>query len=369
MTGNVDIEKWLIVDQVPNLGPAGFARLLQWVDGDINHLFQQTHANLLQAGLDAEQIHALLNPDAVLLQKSLHWLNVNPLHFVLTIQDPLYPVALAQITRPPALLYGIGQLNLLSKSQLAIVGSRNPTVSAKEVAKRIAQQLAECGWVITSGLAIGIDGLAHRGALNADSATIAVLGTGIDIMYPRRHQRLAEEIIDKQGCILSEFSPGTPALAANFPRRNRIISGLSMGTLVVEAAIKSGSLITARLAAEQGREVFAIPGNINNPLVKGCHYLIKNGAKLVEDINDINEEFQTLSFMAKNNCEKKPEKSTEQGLATDKLLDSVDYEVTAIDVVTERSGLPLEVVTATLLEYELRGLVATVSGGYIKLGG
>jgi DNA processing protein len=217
-------------------------------------------------------------------------------------------------------------------------------------------------------LAIGIDGLAHQGAILGSGLTIAVLGTGIDYTYPRRHVQLAQQILEMGGTLISEFAPYTPVRPENFPRRNRIISGLSLGTLVVEAAIKSGSLITARYAIEQDREVFAIPGNIHNPLSKGCHYLLKQGAKLVEDLGDINEEFQNLSIWKEHSSENKTQKNVNQGLATDLLLDSVDFEATPLDIVAERSGMPVSLVMSQLLEYELRGLVTAVQGGYLKLG-
>lgn len=369
MTADVRIQQWLSVYLLPEFGPARFERVLQSIQGDIPRLFEFEHTELSSLGLTNEQINALKSPNQTQLDSCFNWLHSNPQHFILSLDDPAYPLSLAEITRPPPILFGIGEPSLLSDTQLAIVGSRNPSVSGKETAKSLAKKLSEQGWLITSGLAVGIDGCAHRGALDAGKPTVAVLGTGIDMVYPRRHTGLAAQIIEQGGCLLSEFIPGTPPAPHNFPRRNRIISGLSKGTLVVEAAIKSGSLITTRYALEQGREVFAVPGNINNPQSKGCHFIIKNGAKLVEQVEDINEEFQNLSFVRQKVTEKKPQKTSEESLATDKLLDSVDYEATAIDVVAQRSGLPLEVVTATLLEYELRGLVTTISGGYIKLRG
>jgi DNA processing protein len=201
-----------------------------------------------------------------------------------------------------------------------------------------------------------------------EGKTIAVLGTGIDQIYPRRHYELAARIIENNGTIISEFAPETPVRPDNFPRRNRIISGLSVGTLIIEAAIKSGSLITARYALEQDREVFAVPGNINNPLSQGCHYLIKQGAKLVACVEDINDEFQNLKIWKESESAKKLQINATESLASDLLLDSVDFEVTPLDVVAERSGIPVAQVMSQLLEYELRGLVTAVSGGYLKLG-
>ncbi|WP_416306806.1 DNA-processing protein DprA [Neptunicella sp. SCSIO 80796] len=369
MTEDVRLKQWLTVYLLPQFGPAAFDQVLQATHGKLEQLFAWDVGDLLRAGLTDLQISSLKNPDQSKLDVCLNWLYSSKQNFLLTIQDPGYPSQLREISRPPPVLFGIGNQAILEQPQLAIVGSRNPSVGGKEIAKSMARALSEQGWVVTSGLAVGIDGCAHQGAIDAAKPTVAVLGTGIDKVYPHRHQRLAKQIIEFEGCLLSEFIPATPAAPHNFPRRNRIISGLSKGTLVVEAAIKSGSLITTRFALEQGREVFAVPGNIHSPQSKGCHFIIKNGAKLVEGVDDINEEFQNLSFINAYAPEKNTQKTGEQGLATDKLLDSVDYEATAIDVVVQRSGLSLEVVTATLLEYELRGLVTTISGGYIKLRG
>jgi len=213
---------------------------------------------------------------------------------ILTLHDPAYPALLKEIADPPPLLFVRGDPAVLSRPQLGIVGSRNPTPGGRSLAEDFARSLSRCGLVVTSGMALGIDAAGHRGALRGGGTTLAVAGTGPDRIYPARHRDLARAIVE-QGAIISEFAPGTPALPSNFPRRNRIISGLSLGVLVVEAACRSGSLITARLAAEQGREVFALPGSIHNPLARGCHHLIRQGAKLVEDIEDIVEELGPLA--------------------------------------------------------------------------
>jgi DNA processing protein len=248
------------------------------------------------------------------------------------------------------------------------VGSRTPSPQGRENAKYFASHLSECGWTITSGLALGIDGLSHQGAMLGGFITIAVLGTAIDKMYPRRHIGLAEKILLNDGVIISEFAPNTLGRAEYFPRRNRLISGLSVGTLIVEAAIRSGSLITARCALEQNREVFALPGSIHSPMSAGCHHLIQQGAKLVTCVEDINEEFQHLILPSLTKKEDKLEKNMLQSLALDKLLDSVDFEVTPLDIVAQRSGIEVADVMSRLLEFELRGIVAAVPGGYIKLG-
>ena len=358
-----DILAWLVLNQAPDIKPALLHRLLKRYAPD--DLLQLPSHHLQALGLSQTAISALREPNQHWLDCAQRWLSAGEQHSVLTLHDDDYPEPLRQIAQAPPLLFGLGNRALLNRCQLAIVGSRNPTVQGKAHASEFATELVRRGWVVTSGLAIGIDAAAHQGALAYGDSTIAVLGCGIDHIYPQRNLNLAERILQQQGMILSEFAPGIKPLAQYFPRRNRIISGLSKGVLVVEAALKSGSLITARYALEQGREVFAIPGSIHSPMVKGCHYLIQQGAKLVESVDDILAELPSVGLA----IAEKPEKSNIQRLATDSLLDSVDYEVTTIDVVAERSALSIEQVTATLLEYELRGLVASVPGGYVKLRG
>jgi DNA processing protein len=253
-----------------------------------------------------------------------------------------------------------------------MVGSRNASINGRENAFEFAKQLADLGWVITSGLALGIDGAAHKGVLAINGKTIAVVATGLDQVYPARHKELAKSILNNDGAIVSEFLPNTPPKPGYFPKRNRIISGLSVGVLVVEATIKSGSLITARCAIEQNREIFAIPSTINNPQGKGCHWLIKQGAKLVEDIADIVDEIEQLPISGLNlstNKEKEVrlEKSQKQNLFNDSLLASVGYEITPVDIVVSRSKLPINVVLTRLTMLELKGLVATVPGGYLRV--
>ena len=354
---------------VKGVGPATLNKLIAKSHLSLVELCHLSGSVLQHMGFNPEQVKQIQQPDKAMLERVNLWLCSHAENFVLTRDSSNYPALLKEISDPPILLFGRGNSALLTQPQLAMVGSRKPSASGMQNAKAFAHRLEQTGWVITSGLALGIDTCAHQGALHANGKTIAVLGTGADVVYPKRNQTLAKDILDNNGCIVSEFLPGTPAKAEHFPRRNRIISGLSHGTLVVEAAIKSGSLITARYALEQNREVFAVPGNIHNPSAEGCHYLIKQGAKLVESIADINEEFQTLSFVSPESLEKNNKKSDLENLASDKLLVSVDYEATSIDLVAERSGIPAVEVMAQLLEYELRGLVASVPGGYIKLGG
>jgi DNA processing protein len=364
-TSESELENWMLLAQIPNFSVAKLTKLKQREGLDLAALRLLSKARLQNLGFNVAQIKSITAPDRRQFEANFRWLNAKPGRFILPFNHSQYPSLLKQIASPPVLLFGYGSATQLNDYQLAIVGSRAPTPSGKELANQFACQLAEFGWTITSGMAIGIDGCSHQGALRANKATIAVLGTAIDKLYPNRHITLAEEIISNQGVIISEFAPKTKSNPAFFPRRNRIISGLSMGTLIVEAAIKSGSLITAKYAMEQNREVFAIPGSIRNPLSAGCHYLIQLGAKLVTSINDINEEFRHLAMIE---IEPKTEKNMSQSLASDQLLDSVDFEVTPLDIVAQRSGIKVTDVMSQLLEYELRGLVATVPGGYIKLG-
>jgi DNA processing protein len=367
-SGQLPLEHWLTLEQVPRFGIAKLQRMLSRHRIKAEEIFAADSSTLSHFGFNPSQIQVIHSPNQRYIERSIAWQLGAPDRFILPFGHPAYPSLLGEIAVPPMLLYGCGDTNLLCMAQIAIVGSRNPSPSGKENTKYFANSLSNCGWTITSGLALGVDGLAHQGALFGRGLTVAVLGTGIDYIYPRRHVRLAEKILENGGTLISEFAPNTPIRPENFPRRNRIISGLSLGTLIVEAAIKSGSLITARFAIEQDREVFAVPGNIHNPLSKGCHYLLKQGAKLVEDVGDINEEFQNFNIWKEYRIENKTQKNVNQDLASDLLLDSVDFEATPIDIVAERSGIPVSLVMSQLLEYELRGLVTAVPGGYLKLG-
>jgi len=296
---------------------------------------------------------------------------------IITFDDSAYPILLKQIYDPPLVLFVQGNVSLLNRDQLAIVGSRNATVNGRETAYDMAHQLVNAGLVITSGLALGIDAAAHKGALTSMESTVAVVATGLDNVYPARHRVLAGKIIENDGAIISEFTPGTPPKAGHFPKRNRIISGLSVGVLVVEAALKSGSLITARCALEQNRDVFSIPSGISNLQAKGCHWLIKQGAKLVEEVADIVDElvlFSSPSLHLKQledsqlivNKENE-EKNINKDLCVDELLASVGFEITPVDKVVSRSKLPIAEVLTRLTMLELSGLVASVPGGYLRL--
>jgi len=363
-----ELENWLKLVQIPNFSVVSLQKLKKKFDVQLSDLWIASKASLKEIGFNNQQVEVILHPNMSTIDASLAWLNAVNNRFLLYFDHPCYPDLLKQIASPPPLLYGYGNPQHLNSYQIAMVGSRTPSPQGKENARFFASRLSKCGWTITSGLALGIDGLSHQSAVLGGSATIAVLGTAIDKMYPRRHIKLAEQILQSDGVIISEFAPNTPGRPEYFPRRNRIISGLSVGTIIVEAAIRSGSLITARCALEQNREVFAVPGSIHNPMSAGCHHLIQQGAKLVTCAEDINEEFQHLILPTFREKVDKLEKNMSQSLASDKLLDSVDFEVTPLDLVAQRSGIEVADVMSQLLEYELRGLVTAVSGGYIKLG-
>jgi len=281
-----------------------------------------------------------------------------PGHAVVTLADDAYPKPLLEIADPPTLLYAQGRLDLLGRPALAVVGSRNATAQGERNAESFAQTFSEAGLTIVSGLALGIDAAAHRGGLAGPGSTIAVLGTGIDVIYPARNAPLASEI-KQRGLLLSEFPLGTRAVAHNFPRRNRLICGAAQGCLVVEAALASGSLITARAAAEQGREVFAIPGSIHSPLSKGCHALIKAGAKLVESADDV------LTELAGFRRTGSATTGTARTAMPDRepLLVQMGFDPIDVDSLCARAGLSAEQVSSELLRLELAGQVAALPGG------
>ena len=312
----------------------------------------------------------LRTPNWPLVESDLRWLEM-PRHHLLRRDQPAYPERLAILPGAPPLLFVKGDPEVLRQPAVAIVGSRNPSGHGRRVAGDFAGELVRYGLVITSGLAVGIDAAAHRGALAAGGLSVAVCGTGLDTVYPRSHARLADELAT-EGALVSEWPPGTPALPAHFPRRNRIISGLTLGTLVVEAAVRSGSLITARLAAEQGREVFAIPGSIDNPLARGCHALIRQGAKLVESTADILEELPAQLGRAQSlQPESLPtEVAPSADPAAQVLLDALGHASASLDELVERAGLTPQTLSSMLLTMELQGLVEVLPGGrYGRLRG
>ena len=365
---NKGLACWLALLHAPGLGSRGYNQLLQ---GTTPERLFETPSLADQYSTKRCDLRGYLNaPDWESVEADLKWAQAED-HHILTLADPAYPPLLAEIDDPPPLLFVIGNPQLLATPQLAMVGSRNPSASGSQTARDFAFHLARSGLTITSGLAIGIDGASHEGALDAGGTTIAVTGTGLDRVYPARHHELAHRTREN-GALVSEFPPGTPVLPGNFPRRNRIISGLSVGTLVVEAALKSGSLITARLASEQGREVFAIPGSIHNPLSRGCHQLIRQGAKLVESSADIVEELAALLGTLTAAAESDTGTPPETGELDDEyiqLLDHIGYDPLQADLIIERSGLPPETVSSMLLLLELEGYVSSLTGGQYCLTG
>jgi len=296
---------------------------------------------------------------------------------ILLPDDELYPNSLSTLRDAPIFLFYRGNPQLLNQASIAIVGSRNPSHYGREQAFTIARQLVTSDWHVISGLAIGIDGEAHKGALNNSTGigcgkTIAILGSGLEAIYPKRHQALADHIVASGGVLLSEHLPDTKALAQNFPRRNRIVSGMSLGTLVIEAAYKSGSLITARLAVEQGREVFALPGAVSNPLSRGCHQLIKEGANLIENANDIINLLNSDLAVDMREAENQEDLFTNSALpqlegAAKIIYGALDVVPTAIDSLVNRTGLEVAEVAQQLILMELKGQVAQVPGGYVRL--
>ena len=363
-----DTLAWLTLIHAPGIGSRTALQLLDRFGSPQNILAAPQEA-LRDCKLNRRTLDYLNAPEAQPLDAALSWLEA-PNHHLLTWSDDHYPALLREISDPPMLLFIHGDPALLSTPQLAIVGSRNPSTGGRSTCREFARYLAGHGFTITSGLATGIDGAAHEGALEKGQ-TIAVSGTGLDRVYPARHRELAHRIAEN-GALVSEFPLNTKPQPGNFPRRNRIISGLSLGTLVVEAAVKSGSLITARLAMEQGREVLAIPGSIHNPLARGCHRLIREGAKLVETADDIVEELAALLGLLP---EQPPSNTTEpvEHVQRDddyqSLLQALGYDPLPIDTLIQRSGLTAEAVSSMLLLLELDGVVASAPGGrYYRTG-
>lgn len=325
---------------------AGFPALQKCVPEKIAYALSGTANAAMQAQIDT----------------TLAWA-AEPGNHVLTLADDSYPKSLLSIADPPPLLYAKGRVELLARPALAIVGSRNATAQGMQNAERFATMLSASGLTVVSGLALGIDAAAHTGACSSDAgfgSTIAVTGTGLDLVYPAKHRSLAHQIAE-HGCLLSEYPLGTPAIASNFPRRNRLISGMSLGVLVVEAALQSGSLITARSALEQGRDVFAIPGSIHSPLAKGCHQLIRQGAKLVESAQDIMEELRWQAAAAPVRQVRPDPPALEAAPA--RVLQAAGHDPASVDQLAERSGLPAAEVQAALLTLELDGVLSRLPDG------
>ncbi len=359
-----DLAYWLALHLAPGIGPVAIRRLLD-AYGHPRRMFEADSPPHRLGSLPDETLAYFKSPDWAAVEFTIRWAE-QPDRHVLAYDDPRYPPQLREIHDAPAVLFVIGDPSHLGRPQIAMVGSRNPSAAGKQTARLMAGALTAAGYTVTSGLALGVDTASHEGALEQQGATIAVTGTGLDRIYPARNKPLAQRIT-QHGALVSEFPLGTPPLPGNFPRRNRIISGLSLGTLVVEAGLASGSLITAHLAAEQGREVFAIPGSIHNPVAKGCHHLIRQGAKLVEGIEDILLELPPLtpSAAGAGAARRSTPERMDGELAS--LLNLIGYDPVSPDRLIEQSGLTADRVSSMLLTLELRQLVTSSAGRYCRL--
>ncbi|HEY2862425.1 MAG TPA: DNA-processing protein DprA [Casimicrobiaceae bacterium] len=351
------VEAWAFLQLVPGLTPRALVALLKAFGGpgEVRTASRGSLAKVVPAEL-ARAIGQGADPDA--LARTLSWLD-HPGHSLLAWDDPAYPRALLTIAEPPAVLHFTGELELLNRPAVAIVGSRNATPQGRDNAEASAVALSDAGLTIVSGLAQGIDAAAHEGGLSGAAKSIAVVGTGIDRIYPAANKALAHRLAEAGG-LLSQFTLGTAPLPGNFPQRNRVISGLVRGVLVVEATPASGSLITARFAAEQGREVFAIPGSIHSPFSKGCHRLIKDGAKLVETAQDVLDELGLGP--ARTSARTAAERAPPQGEA-ERVLAALGHDPVGVDLLAERAGLAASAVAVALVELELEGEVAPLPGG------
>lgn len=359
-----ELAAWLRLLLTPGLGRESARRLLTTF-GLAPSVWSQTEASwarVVGPTLAAVMREPPAGFDASLDQHG-HWLLSGDDRHFLTLGDPAYPAELLNMADPPLALFVQGRLDALAHAQrIAVVGSRNPTPQGRQNAHAFARSLAESGLTVVSGLALGVDGAAHEGALDGQGFTLALVGTGLDRVYPRRHHELAHRIV-AQGALVSEYPLGTPPLAAHFPQRNRLIAGLSLGTLVVEAALQSGSLITARLAAEQGREVFAIPGSIHATQSRGCHWLIRQGAKLVESAQDVLEELHLpagAAALAHETAQATP------GFDADPVIEALGHDPVGLDALMMRTGLDTARLQARLLELELEGRVARLPGGLLQ---
>jgi len=374
----------LALHRLPHVGAATYHRLVS-VFGSPDAVFSQPRKQL-EALVEPETLQAIQNfqsnPEASSIGQSalvdLEWLSLQPDVHLLSVADINYPELLRNIPKLPPLVFVRGDIHLLSLPQIAIVGSRNPTSGGSENAYRFAEFLAANGFAITSGLALGVDAAAHQGALAAQGKTIAVMGTGLDMIYPSRHRALAQQILDTGGALVSELPLGSSSKAANFPQRNRIISGLSCGVLVVEAAIQSGSLITAKAAMQQNREVFAIPGSIHNPLARGCHQLIRQGATLVETGQDIVDQLHGILGFQRESLLKLQQKAAKKTELDEKTLDSLSpaeqqlihamgYDPVNIDDLVDRTGIAVGSVAAQMIGLEIKGYVQQIGAGYQRI--
>ena len=363
MSVDRDVESWLRLGLIKGLGGGAIRKLLAAFGGPDEIFATDIHSleRVVKKPIAARIFQREIDEDN--FARTIDWL-ADPVNTLITLIDPDYPVALLNIPDPPPIIYFKGQRRLLALPALAMVGSRRATPQGLANARAFAEAASHAGFCVVSGLAQGIDAAVHEGGLRGSGSSMAVVGTGLDIVYPARNHVLAHQLA-KEGALISEFPLGTPAIGSNFPRRNRIISGLSQACLVVEATPYSGSLITARLALEQGREVMAIPGSIHSPLSKGCHALIKQGAKLVENIQDILDELNCFPGQCSDveRVDPQQENAAVHEYSDATLLTYLGHDAADIDTLCERSGLAAEAVSAMLLSLELEGRIGSLPGG------
>lgn len=349
-----DLEPWLVLSLARGLSAENLRRLLVAFRSP-SAILNASRAELVRVVPESAAAAIEKGTPPAELDAAAAWLE-DSANRVLTLADSEYPQAFLQIPDPPPVLYAKGRVELLNAPSFAIVGSRNATHAGLTQAEAFGRALSDAGLVIVSGLALGIDAAAHRGGLAGRSSTIAVVGTGLDVVYPARNRDLAHTLA-RAGCIVSEFALGTPPAAENFPRRNRLISGLARGCLVVEAALSSGSLITARMANEQGKDVFAMPGSVHSPLAKGCHRLIKQGAKLVESADDILEELRMMPAPAMSKSE------VDSAIESHPVLHALGFDPCDFDALLERSAVSADALGALLTQWEIAGIVERLPGG------
>lgn len=357
----------LALMQVPRLGAKSIALLFEHLS--LEELLTQDETFFRQIGWAEDQIKAWFQPNEKRIEKALRWGEIEN-HHLISLLDEDYPYLLKQIPSPPSMLFVKGNVPLLHAPQLAMVGSRYCSSYGEYWAKYFATELTLAGFHITSGMALGIDGFSHQAVVDIKGQTLAVLGCGLNHVYPKRHRKLMEKILENRGSVISEFFPEQPPIAQHFPQRNRIISGLSQGTLVIEATEKSGSLITARYALEQNREIFALPGSIQNQFSRGCHHLIRQGATLVEEVNDILEVLSPYEFpqpLPPTPKTTPPPSTPQETPSYPELYQLLDHQGLSLDELSERSGLGVETLLIQLLELELQNLITQDQGRYRRV--
>lgn len=356
---------WIALSKTPQLSPSNALELVAHF-GSIQNLFSASSHELSRLNLNPSSKKAILAPNKALIHNEISWSQEHRSHHIISINHVNYPTLLKNISNPPLILYAKGNISCLNNPKISIVGSRNPSPYGKDIAHQFSHDLSINNFTVISGLALGIDGAAHQGALSANNSTIAVLGSGVNNIYPRQHIDLSQKI-QESGLILSEFSLNTPPKRQHFPQRNRIISGLSIGTLIIEGALKSGSLITARYALEQNRDIYAVPGSVYNPLSLGPHRLIQQGAKLVlnhEDIISSIPDYHQKKITSPIALTKKPSQMLDPDHK--KLLECVDHHITSIEMIISRSQLELPQISSMLTYLEYLDLVASKPGGYLR---